>query len=103
MKFIEELKKRNVIKTVGIYSAAALVIIQVAEIVFPRLFLPDWTVTFIIVLVIIGFPVTFILSWTYNLDSNSSVSSVPLENGFHLTVATFHSKASLYQDTKFGP
>ena len=80
MKFIEELKKRNVFKTIGIYSAAALITIQVADIVLPRLLLPDWTVTFIIILVMIGFPVTFFLSWTYNLDPNSKESSISLEN-----------------------
>jgi tetratricopeptide (TPR) repeat protein len=67
MNFVEELKRRKVLKTLGVYAAAAFIMIQVAEIVFPRLFLPDWTVTFVIVLVILGFPVTFFLTWTYDL------------------------------------
>ena len=53
--------------TLGAYAAAAFIIIQVAEIVFPRILIPDWAVTFVIVLVILGFPVTFFLSWTYDL------------------------------------
>ena len=55
MNLFQELKRRKVFKTVGVYAAASLIIIQVADIVFPRLLLPDWTVTFVIVLVIIGF------------------------------------------------
>ena len=54
----------------GVYAAAAFITVQVSDIVFPRLFLPDWTVTFIIILVIIGFPITFFLSWTYNIYPN---------------------------------
>ena len=68
MNLFQELKRRKVFKTVGVYAAAALIIIQVADIVFPRLLLPDWTVTFVIVLVIIGFPITFFLAWTYDLQ-----------------------------------
>ena len=67
MNFVEELKRRKVLKTLGVYAAAAFIMIQVAEIVFPRLLLPDWTVTFVIILVILGFPVTFFLTWTYDL------------------------------------
>jgi len=47
MSFFEELKRRKVFKTLGIYGATALIIIQVADIVFPRLLLPAWTVTFV--------------------------------------------------------
>ena len=80
-RLIEELKRRNVLKTMGVYAAAAFIIIQVSEIVFPRLFLPDWTVTFIIVLVLIGFPITFFLSWTYNVYPNSEQQTIFLPDG----------------------
>ena len=68
MNFFQELKRRKVLTTLGVYGAAALIILQVADIVIPRLLLPDWTVTFIIVLVILGFPITLFLSWTYDLQ-----------------------------------
>ena len=66
-QFYNELKRRKVLKTLGVYGAAAIVIIQLAASVFPFLYLPDWTVTLVIVLVILGFPITFFLSWTYDL------------------------------------
>ena len=67
MNLFEELKRRKVLKTLGVYGAAALVISQLVATVFPYLFLPTWTITFVIVLLIIGFPITFFLSWTYDL------------------------------------
>ena len=70
MNLFQELKRRKVFKTLGVYAAAALIIIQVADIVFPRFFLPDWTVTFVIVLVILGFPITFLLSWNYDITKD---------------------------------
>ena len=77
MNLFQELKRRKVLKTVGVYAAAALIIIQVADIVFPRLLLPDWTVTFVIVLVILGFPITFFLSWTYDLKHDDTDNNQP--------------------------
>ena len=66
-KLFQELKRRKVLTTLGVYGAAALVIINIATSVFPYLNLPPWTITFVIVLVILGFPITFFLSWTYDL------------------------------------
>ena len=74
-QFFQELKRRKVIKTLGVYGAAALVIIQIADTVFTRLLLPDWTVTFVIVLVILGFPLTFFLAWTYDLQRDASTDN----------------------------
>ena len=69
--FFQELKRRKVLKTLGVYGAAAIVIIQLASSIFPFLYLPKWTVTFVIVLIILGFPITFFLSWTYDLKRDN--------------------------------
>ena len=71
LKLYKEFKRRKVLKTLGGYGAIAFIIIQVADITFRRLFLPDWTVTFLIVLALLGFPITFFLSWTYDLTRGS--------------------------------
>ena len=65
--FFQELKRRKVLKTLGVYGAAGIVTVQVAASVFPYILLPPSAVTFVIVLVILGFPVTFFFSWTYDL------------------------------------
>ena len=88
MNLFQELKRRKVLTTLGVYGAAAFIIIQVAEIVFPRLLFPDWTVTFVIVLVILGFPLTFFLSWNYDIKRDSrkdyedsdSIESIPISS-----------------------
>ena len=73
MKLFNELKRRKVLKSMGVYGAGAFIVIQVADIVFKRLLLPDWTVTFLIILIILGFPITFFLSWTYDLKKESEL------------------------------
>lgn len=65
--FWQELKRRKVIKAATMYAATAFIITEASDIVLPRLGLPDWTVTFLIILLIVGFPIVLILSWIFDL------------------------------------
>ena len=91
MKLFEELKRRKVLRTLGVYGAAAIVISQLVATIFPYLFLPNWTVTFVIVLIILGFPITFFLSWNYDLkreggtDNISEIEDVGIDKKWSLT------------------
>lgn len=67
--FWEELRRRRVVRAVSVYAVVAWVAVQVADIFFPALHLPDWTVTAVAVLALIGFPVTVAVSWIYERTS----------------------------------
>jgi len=66
-KFWQELKRRKVIRVIAMYAATAFIIMEAGDIMLPRLGLPDWTVTFIIILLIIGFPIAVIFSWIFDI------------------------------------
>ena len=59
LKLYKELKRRKVLKTLGVYGAAAIVITTTVATLFPFLLLPDEAITFVIVLAILGLPITF--------------------------------------------
>ncbi|MEX2132359.1 MAG: hypothetical protein WD772_12835 [Pseudohongiellaceae bacterium] len=63
----QELKRRKVIRVATVYAVVAWVLIQVASTVFPALQMPDWTLTFVIVIFIFGFPIAVLLSWAYQV------------------------------------
>jgi adenylate cyclase len=65
--FFTELRRRNVFKVAVAYVLVAWLLIQAATTVFPNLGLERWTVTLVIVLVAIGFPVALVLAWAYEL------------------------------------
>lgn len=67
-EFVAELRRRRVIRVALVYLVAAWVIAQVAQVVFPPLLLPAWTVTLVIVLLVLGFPVALILAWAYQVE-----------------------------------
>lgn len=65
--FIEELKRRNVVKVGAAYAAAAWLFAQIAETVFPVFDVPAGVLRAIFIALGLGFPVTIILAWIYDL------------------------------------
>ncbi len=63
----QELKRRNVVRVITVYAGAAFVIIELINNITEPLRLPDWTPTFVIVLLAIGFPIVIIFSWIYDV------------------------------------
>ncbi|MGB5590333.1 MAG: hypothetical protein WBN31_05270, partial [Gammaproteobacteria bacterium] len=52
-RFLREMRRRNVFKVATVYLIAAWVLIQIAETTFPALGLPEWTVTFVVMLLLL--------------------------------------------------
>lgn len=69
----QELKRRNVLRVATVYAMAAWLVIQVAVAIFPYLEFPKWTVTAVIVLALVGFPIALILSWIYEWSPDGLV------------------------------
>jgi len=67
MSLISELKRRNVFRVAAAYAVVGWLLIEVASVIFPALHLPDWTLTFLIVLVAAGFPLALIFAWAFEL------------------------------------
>ena len=49
------------------YAVAAWILLQIGEVTFEPLGLPDWAMTGLVIVVILGFPVALILSWVFDL------------------------------------
>ena len=71
----QELKKRKVFRSAAIYGGAAFVILQICSIVFPALLLPDWSIRFLVILLIAGFPFVIIFSWMYDMTNEGVVKT----------------------------
>jgi len=71
-KFVAELRRRRVIRVALVYMVAAWVIMQVAQTTFPALLLPDWSVTLVVILLVLGFPLALILAWAYQVEAEAA-------------------------------
>jgi adenylate cyclase len=72
LRFWNELKHRKVFRVLAMYAGASFVVIEVTNNIVEPLGLPDWTPTVIILAIIIGFPVTAILSWIFDITPEES-------------------------------
>ena len=72
-RLIQELRSRSVFRALMAYSVVSWMLLQVADVTFDRLPIPDGAMTALIVLVIVGFPVTAILAWAYELTVDGIV------------------------------
>ena len=61
--FFEEVKRRKVYRVAAAYAVVAAGAIQLASAVFPAWDLPSWALRLVIILLLIGFPISLILAW----------------------------------------
>jgi TolB-like protein len=66
-QFFAELKRRHVFRVAWLYGIVAFGVLQAADLALPRLGLPDWTVTFMLAIVLLLFPVALMLAWAFEV------------------------------------
>ena len=71
--FIAELRRRRVCRAITMYSVAMWLACEIVELVSPELGLPEWTLKFVIVFGLAGFPVALVLSWLIDITPNGLV------------------------------
>ena len=67
---LAELNRRKVLRTVGAYAVGVFVLLQLMVAAVEPLRLPDWLPTLLVVLLILGFPVVFLLAWHLDIRSD---------------------------------
>ncbi len=77
-EFMTELRRRHVFRVAVAYAVVAFVALQVADIAFPALALPDWSLGFIILLTIMGFPIALVLAWVFDVTQEGVRRTEPL-------------------------
>ena len=75
--FWQELKRRKVIRVIAMYAGAAYVIIELINNIVEPLRLPEWVPTFIIILLVIGFPFAVIFSWIFDFTPKGIEKTKP--------------------------
>ncbi|RLA33989.1 MAG: hypothetical protein DRR11_04115 [Gammaproteobacteria bacterium] len=70
------LQQRGVLEAGLAYLLIGWLLIQIADVVFDQLFLPQWAGTFVTVLVIAGFPIVLALSWYLEFRDGRAVVDV---------------------------
>jgi TolB-like protein/Tfp pilus assembly protein PilF len=64
-RLFADLKRRAVFKVAAVYGAVTFGVLQLADLVFPALNLPEWTLTFVVAMAAFGFPIAIVLAWAF--------------------------------------
>ncbi len=67
MSLIAELKRRNVFRVGVAYAIVAWLLVEVASVVLPTFGAPEWVMKVVTFLVILGFPLTLVIAWAFEL------------------------------------
>ncbi|MGQ0816019.1 MAG: tetratricopeptide repeat protein [Gemmatimonadota bacterium] len=70
---LAELKRRHVLRVVGIYLVAFWLVLQVADVITPALPLPDWTLRVLLAAGVVGLPIVIALAWIYDFSRHGIV------------------------------
>jgi TolB-like protein len=80
-RFIEELRRRKVTRAATMYLGAAWMTLKAAETVLPRVGFPDWTITLVLALMALGFPLAMVMSWMFDVtpEGVKRAESIPAD------------------------
>ena len=82
-RFLAELKHRNVYRAAVVYAAAGWALLEAADVVLPRLGLPDWTVNLVLAMVLLGFPLAIVFAWIFDISTQGVVRTEPISPDAH--------------------
>jgi len=77
---LENLQQRGVLEAGLAYLILGWLLIQIADVIFDQLYVPQWAGTFVTVLVIAGFPIVLALSWYLEFRDGRAI----LDTGPHM-------------------
>jgi TolB-like protein len=82
-ELFSQLKKRKVVRVALVYVIVGWIVMQVGEVVLEGLGVPAWSLSLLIVFVLLGFPIALVLAWAYEItplgirrDSSGHIESV---------------------------
>jgi TolB-like protein/cytochrome c-type biogenesis protein CcmH/NrfG len=79
MKFLTELKRRNVYRAAVAYGVVAWFLTQLTTQVFPFFEIPNSAVRFVVIALALGFPIAMLLSWIYEFTPEGVVRTEDLD------------------------
>jgi len=79
--FLQELKRRKVVRVAVVYAAVSWAVLQVADIVLPAVGLPEKMMTGLIVVLVLGLPVALALAWAFDVTPAGVKRATPAGSG----------------------
>jgi TolB-like protein/Tfp pilus assembly protein PilF len=86
--FIQELKRRNVFRVAAIYVIVSWLLMQIGDVMFPALLLPEWSTRLLVAFLILGFPLALLFAWAYEVTPEGVKRTADVDPGESVTDLT---------------
>lgn len=103
MNILQEMRHRQVFQLTGIYIAGAWGLLEVADIVFAALGIPELALRYVLIAEILLFPVVFVIGWRFDIrrdglfrttkDATGQIIAVPLGQRDYVLLTTLSAVA----------
>jgi TolB-like protein/Tfp pilus assembly protein PilF len=94
-KFIEELKRRNVIKASLAYLVVAWVLLQVVSTLLEIVDAPEWAIQAFTIILIVGLPIWIIISWIYEITPEG-IEKTAKDSGSELVTQATNKRLNVF-------
>ena len=90
MSLFSEFKRRNVFRVGGAYLVVAWLILQVADVILGNIGAPGWIFQGILISLVVGLPLTLLLSWVYELTPDGIKRDSEVAESIPVPGQTYH-------------
>jgi len=77
VRLVQELRRRRVFTTAGLYVVGAWLVMQAADVFFPGWGLPDTGINVLLLAAIFGFPLALVFGWLFNITTQGIMRTMP--------------------------
>lgn len=70
---LAEFRRRSVYRVAASYLVGMWILLQVAQVTFTPLHLPDWWISALTILAVVGLPIVIVLAWMYEITPDGVV------------------------------
>jgi len=88
MSIIAELKRRNIFRVALLYTVAAWLVLQVADVLFELLGIPGWAFRLTFALLLICFPLFMAFSWVCEITPEGLKREQDIDTEVSITAST---------------
>lgn len=86
--FLEELKRRNVVRVGLAYLVVAWLVLQMGEVIFELLEVPSWAGKLLIAFLLLGLPIALFFAWAFELTPEGIKREKDVDRSESITSAT---------------
>ena len=96
MTLFEELKRRKVFRAALAYGVVAWILMQIGEVTFPALNIPEWVMSALVVVLLAGFPIAVIFAWIFDKTPEGFIKTPKVSNENEITDQWYSNKRTYF-------